>query len=213
MGQGFEPKPWTVGEDNTVKAAFAEQWTDEEVGELLGRSALSVRDRRMALGLMRKNCAWWRQDNVLEQIRALADQGYTAARLAEYFGKARSSIYEAATTAGIVLPKEDRTASPDFQISQKVRPQVVTPDGRPIFARFKADLFRADEDEAPITLEQLQRTPSACAWPYDADDGTVVYCGQPGTRRGPAKSCYCDEHHAIALTPRRPKEERAHAVA
>lgn len=207
MPHGVEQRPWTVGEDNTVKAGHAEQWTDEEIGEMLGRPALAVSSRRMHLGLVRSNCAWWRLDGNLEKIRAFADAGWTVSEVADHFGSNRSSIYLAAEFGGFKF--KARKKEPKFQPQRKETPQTAMAGGRPIFARYKANVFAADEDEAPITLEQLQRTPSACAWPYDsAAGGEVVYCGLPGTRRAPSRSCYCPEHDAVAYAPSKPRERQ-----
>jgi GcrA cell cycle regulator len=145
----------------------------------------------------------WPQEKI-DRLCALTASGLTAGECGIQLGITRNAVIGKWHRLGIGKPRVKKP-----KLEKLKRRQWTSP------TRNKATAWLLAAHEAPptesrpanpVALMDLQR--HHCRWPFHADDGQMLYCGERAHERLP----YCDRHCRMAYTMAPSREESKAAI-
>ncbi len=162
---------------------------------------------------------FWTDDRVAE-LRLLVSRGLSASEISRHFGGAvtRNAVIGKAYRIKCLFPPKGlhKTNGPDDPVPPGVSVHDTTLRAKVIRARARKRVTAVEPPPVvepivtkPVVVERrpqrlrrlLELENNQCRWPFDQDDGTRLFCGDPC--RDDATP-YCAEHHSLAYRRRQP---------
>lgn len=192
IGSGVAPRPWTEAEVLELRRLVALGWRDKAIGEVIGRPAMSIKSKCVALHLPRPGRCIPKPDlERYARMKAMAEAGASAPAIAEAFGFKPRSVLGLARKYGWPI-LDGRIAENRARAGKSKEPPA-----------WRRDLKRA----APIAMPACEAIPDGprderhgCQWLLN-DARPWVFCGSlPLVYRicpftgDPIRTPWCSKH-------------------